>query len=88
MADIAQRYGATRWQIYDWRRRFRRGLLPAAPEDVSSPAFIPVSVADETQIASHDGIIEVVIDGILIRVGHNAGEAHLARIFRAARASS
>ena len=47
-----------------------------------------MSVADETQIASHDGIIEVVIDGILIRVGHNAGEAHLARIFRAARASS
>ena len=88
VTDIARRYGATRWQIYDWRRRFRRGLLPAAPEDVSSPVFIPVSVADETQIASHEEIVEVVIDGILIRAGHNAGEAHLARIFRAARASS
>ncbi|WP_409455221.1 transposase [Methylocystis sp. H62] len=22
VADIARRYGATRWQIYDWRRRF------------------------------------------------------------------
>ena len=88
VADIARRYGVTRWQIYDWRRRFRRGLLPAAPEEVCPPAFIPVSVVDETQVASHEEIVEVVIDGILIRAGHNAGEAHLARIFRAARASS
>ncbi len=88
VTDIARRYGVTRWQIYDWRRRFRRGLLPAAPGDVSSPAFIPVNVVDEAQAASHEEIVEVVIDGILIRVGHNAGEAHLARIFRAARASS
>ena len=88
VTDIARRYGATRWQIYDWRRRFRRGLLPAGSEEVCAPAFIPVSVIDETQVAAHDDIIEVVIDGILIRAGHNAGEAHLARIFRAARASS
>ena len=88
VADIVRRYGATRWQIYDWRRRFRRGLLPAGSEEVCAPAFIPVSVIEETQVAAHDDIIEVVIDGILIRAGHNAGEAHLARIFRAARASS
>jgi transposase len=88
VADIARRYGATHWQIYDWRRRFRRGLLPAAPGEVCTPAFIPVSVVDETQAASHEEIVEVVIDGILIRAGRNAGEAHLARIFRAARASS
>ena len=88
VADIARRYGATRWQIYDWRSRFRRGLLPAGSEEVCAPAFIPVSVIEETQVAAHDDIIEVVIDGILIRAGRNAGEAHLARIFRAARASS
>jgi hypothetical protein len=62
--------------------------LPAAPEDVSSPAFIPGNVVNATQAASHDEIVEGVIDGILIRTGRNAGEAHLARIFRAARTSS
>lgn len=88
VTDIARRYGVTRWQIYDWRRRFQHGLLPAAPEEVCTPAFIPVSVVEETQVAADHDIIEVVIDGILIRAGRNAGEAHLARIFRAARASS
>ncbi|WP_245323912.1 hypothetical protein [Bradyrhizobium shewense] len=29
MAEGARKHGATRWQIYDWRRRFRqRGVLP------------------------------------------------------------
>ncbi len=46
VADIARRYGATHWQAHDWRRRFRRCLLPAATEDVCSPAFIPVSDRD------------------------------------------
>jgi transposase len=47
VADIARQYGATRWQIYDWRRRFRRGLLAAPKEDVASPAFVPLTVDDD-----------------------------------------
>lgn len=28
VSDVARKHGATRWQIYDWRRRFRqRGML-------------------------------------------------------------
>ncbi|WP_456781721.1 transposase [Bradyrhizobium sp. USDA 3315] len=30
VSEVARKHGATRWQIYDWRRRFRqRGMLPA-----------------------------------------------------------
>ncbi len=29
VSEVARKHGATRWQIYDWRRRFRqRGMLP------------------------------------------------------------
>src|SRR6202008_4031640 len=27
VATIARKYGVTRWQVYDWRRRFRQGRL-------------------------------------------------------------
>ncbi len=47
VADIARRYAATRWQIYDWRRRFRRGLLSVPKADVASPAFVPLSLDDD-----------------------------------------
>ena len=87
VADIARRHGATRWQVYDWRRRFRRRLA-AAEEIAASPAFVPLTVDDGSRTASSADIIEVMIGDILIRVGQDVGEEHLARIFRAARAAT
>lgn len=88
VADIARRYGATRWQIYDWRRRFRGGRLAAPEEIVAPPAFVPLTVDDGLRTAPSADIIEVAIGDILIRVGRDVGEEHLARIFRAARAAT
>lgn len=88
VADIARRYGVTRWQIYDWHRRFRRGLLSAPKEDESRPAFVPLAVEPDPQRTLHADVVEVAIGDMLIRVGPDVGEAHLARIFRAARAAS
>ena len=87
VAEIARRYGATRWQVYDWRRRLRRGFLLAPQEDGASPAFVPLAVGDEPKRTPNGDIVEVVVGDILIRVGREVSEAHLARIFRAARAS-
>ncbi|WOH54485.1 hypothetical protein [Bradyrhizobium sp. sBnM-33] len=43
MAKVARRHGATRWQIYDWRQRFRqRGELPLC--EASRPPFAPLVV--------------------------------------------
>ncbi len=30
VADVARRYGTTRWQIYDWRKQIRKGNLEGA----------------------------------------------------------
>jgi len=89
VADIARRYGATRWQIYDWRRRFRSRCRFPATEDIgASPAFVPLTVAGEPEAAQSLDMIEVSIGDILIRVGRDVDEEHLARIFRAARAAT
>ncbi|MCA1379079.1 MULTISPECIES: transposase [unclassified Bradyrhizobium] len=43
VSEVARKYGAMRWQIYDWRRRFRQGgLLPAC--EASEPTFAPLVV--------------------------------------------
>ena len=88
VADIARRYDATRWQIYDWRRRFRSGRLAASEEFIASPAFVPLTIDDGPRTTPSADIVEVAIGDILIRVGRDVGEEHLARIFRAARAAT
>ena len=83
-----RRHGATRWQIYDWRRRFRSGRLAAAEEPAVLPAFVPLTVDHGPRTAPSAEIVEVAIGDILIRVGRDVSEEHLARIFRAARAAT
>jgi transposase len=88
VADLARRHGATRWQIYDWRRRFRRERLEAARDEiVAAPAFVPLTVDDAPAEQVAD-FIEVAIGDVLIRVGSGVSEAHLARIFRAVRTAT
>jgi transposase len=83
VADIARKYGATRWQIYDWRREQRR-LAP--PEGISAaPAFAAV-VIDETPQRKASSI-EIVVGDVIIRAGPGVDDEHLSRIIRIARAA-
>src|SRR3954470_14880790 len=53
VSEVARKHGATRWQIYDWRRRFRqRGLLP--PCEASPPTFAPLVVEHALEADSGD----------------------------------
>lgn len=89
VAEVARRHGATRWQIYDWRRRFRSDRVIGSREEiVASPAFVPLAVDDEARPEPTADFIEVAIGDVLIRVGQDVSEAHLARIFRAVRAAT
>lgn len=44
VAAIARKHGATRWQVYDWRRRLRQGQL-ALPESMA-PMFVPLMMEE------------------------------------------
>jgi transposase len=88
VADVARRYGTTRWQVYDWRRRARDGRLALSAETSPSVGFAAMVVAEAQPASGADGSgIEVVVGDVMIRAAPDAGEAHLARVIRAARAA-
>ena len=88
VADVARRHGTTRWQVYNWRRRAREGRLALSAEMSPSAGFAAVVVAEAQPGSEAHGFgIEVVVGDVVIRAAPDAGEAHLARVIRAARAA-
>jgi transposase len=89
VADVARRHGTTRWQVYDWRRRARKGRLALSVGTMPSAAFAAVVVEEAPQPgpAARGRGIEVVMGDVVIRAAPDAEEAHLARVIRAARAA-
>jgi transposase len=87
VADVARKYGATRWQIYDWRKRLRREQRRLAPPEVISaaPAFAAVVIdeAPQRKVSS----IEIVVGDVVIRAEPGVDDEHLSRIIRIARAA-
>jgi len=80
-------HGATRWQVYDWRRRLRQGQL-ALPESVAA-SFAPLMV-DATSTparASKAALaqVEIVIGDMVIRTAVDV--ELLSEVIRAVRAS-
>ena len=86
VADVARKYGATRWQVYDWRRRLRQERLALSGNAGSAPAFAAVVVenAPRRQTAA---CIEIVVGDVIIRAEPGVDDAHLSRIIRIARAA-
>ncbi len=68
ISDVARKNGATRWQVYDWRKRVRDGRL-VLPESVAAvPAFAAVVGDAPTQRKKRpDAPIEIIIGDIVIR---------------------
>ena len=96
VADVARRHGATRWQVYDWRRQFASGKSAVPAAALAAPEFAALVVEAAPGLARKPerrrraaaGVIEVVVAGIVIRAGADAEEAHLARVIRAVRSAA
>ncbi len=90
VAAVARKHGVTRWQVYDWRRRLRRGQF-ALPESMA-PMFAPLMV-EETSAPQRTmrppkatpAKVEIVIDDMVIRTAVDL--EHLPQVIRAVRAS-
>jgi transposase len=87
VCEVARKHGATRWQIYDWRRRFRqRGMLPSG--EVSEPTFAPLIVESALEERHVPAIkLEIAIGDVVLRTDTAIDAEQLSRVIRAVRAS-
>ncbi|MFQ3453261.1 transposase [Bradyrhizobium sp. UFLA01-814] len=87
VSEVARKHGATRWQIYDWRRRFRqRGMLP--PCEASPPTFAPLVVERALEELPAPAIkLEIAIGDVVLRTDTAIDGEQLSRVIRAVRAS-
>ena len=92
VADVARRHDVTRWQVYDWRRKLASGQL-AVPATAMSEAPFAALMVERLQPATapvrkSGGRIELVVDGVSIRIGTDVDETRLSGVIRAVRAAS
>ena len=87
VSEVARKHGATRWQIYDWRRRFRqRGMLPLC--EASPPTFAPLVVERTLEERQAPAIkLEIAIGDVVLRTDTAIDAEQLSRVIRAVRAS-
>lgn len=77
MSAVARQIGILPSQLYRWRRE-----LLGSDEFGLAAAVDPQSVAPDP-----DPVVEIDIDGIVVRVGRHVEEAHLQRVIRAVRSA-
>ncbi|KWT78831.1 transposase [Agrobacterium radiobacter] len=75
MSAVARQIGILPSQLYRWRRE-----LLGSDESGLAAAVDPQSVAPDP-----DPVVEIDIDGIVVRVGRHVEEVHLQRVIRAVR---
>jgi transposase len=84
VCDVARQHGLTPSQLFSWRREAR---LP--PDTLASRLFVE-AVVDPVEEreglrprTSEDGVIEVAMGGIVVRVGRGAEETTITAVLRA-----
>ena len=87
VSEVARKHGATRWQVYDWRRRLRqRGELPS--HGASRSTFAPLVV--EGPLEKRPAVqarLEIAIGDVVVRTDTTIDGEQLSRVIRAVRAS-
>ena len=86
VAEIARKYGATRWQIYDWRRRLQRGQLTLPESAVTK--FAPLIVEEPSKpepVRPSPARVEIAIGDMVIRTSVEIEQ--LSGLIRAVRSS-
>jgi transposase len=95
VSEIARRHGLTPQQLFGWRRQARQ--LASADAHREAPRFVPAVVDRPTPSRAvrrrrrqrghaldlSGSVIEVVIDGVTIRVGRGAEPKTVAAVLRA-----
>lgn len=97
---VARRHGLTPQQVFGWRREARRaleverlstamGFIPAViAEPTPAPLAAPAKRSRRARRYKPAAGIELEISGVAVRVGPDAGEAQIAAVIRALKATA
>jgi transposase len=99
VSAVARRYALSPQQLFAWRRAAR---LPLAGSPAPEPLFVPAVVAEpkwvpapkrpttqrKRKAACGPGVIELVIDGVAMRIGRDADARTVAAVIRALKGAS
>jgi transposase len=87
VSEVARQHGATRWQVYDWRRRLRqRGEL--ASREAPGSTFASLMVEEPLkERPARLARLEIAIGDIVVRTDATIDAEQLSRVIRAVRAS-
>jgi transposase len=98
VSGVARRYALSPQQLFSWRRAARKSMAVGEPSaSLFVPAVVALPPADQTtkhprgqrkRKAARDGIIELEIDGVAMRVGRGADARTVAAVIRALKAPS
>ncbi len=97
---VARRHGLSPQQLFGWRRQARRPLETTAGENAR--LFVPAVVDAPLLARAHrrrerkrarraggiSGVIELAIDGVMVRVGRGAEAKTVAAVIRALKADT
>jgi transposase len=88
VAEVARKYGTTRWQIYDWRRRLRRGELTLPESGITK--FVSLQVEESVPLEPvaarpSPAQVEITIGDMVIRTSVEVEQ--LSGVIRAVRSS-
>ncbi|WFU44964.1 transposase [Bradyrhizobium sp. CB82] len=99
VCSVARRHGLSPQQLFGWRRQLREAagdsseaeevqFVPAVVDAVvPAPALGRERKAVRCKAKTNDGIIEIEVDGIMIRAGRCADPMMIASIVQALKAS-
>lgn len=94
VCGVARRHGLTPQQLFTWRREAR--LRSDAPED-AEPSFVRAVVdgsssppvrRPENRFATLQSSVELEINGIIVRIGHDAPAGTIVAVLRALKATA
>ena len=96
VCSVARRHGLSPQQLFGWRRQLREAAGSHSQEDEVQfvpavvDAVVPAPTAHRERKAvrkADSGIIEIEVDGVMIRAGRGADKAMIASIVQALKAS-
>jgi transposase len=100
VSAVARRHGLSPQQLFGWRRQLRTS--PVGLSDAQERQFVPAVLDMATsspsvrrqrkmarcQVEPGAGMIEVEIDGIIVRIGRDAAAGTIAAVLRALKATA